>query len=47
MPPVMQAIVSLSPPRETANLTADSKSELSKKATMACGTDSGHEASYL
>jgi hypothetical protein len=39
MPPVMQAIVSLSPPIEIASRTAFSKSTLSKKAIIASGTD--------
>jgi hypothetical protein len=35
----MEAIVSLSPPIEIASLIALSKSELSKNATIACGTE--------
>ena len=38
MPPVMQASVSESPPRETAFRMASSKSVESRKATIAGGT---------
>jgi len=42
MLPVIAAMVSLSPPIETASQIALSKSVLSRNATMACGTVTWH-----